>query len=48
MTSRARGLAIYGGAFNPPHRTHRRICDEALRPLPVDRLLLLFDTNKNH
>ena len=48
MTSRARGLAIYGGAFNPPHRTHRRICEEALRQLPVDRLLLLPSGDHPH
>ena len=41
MTGLHRGIAVYGGSFNPPHRTHRRICEAALNQLPVDELLLL-------
>jgi nicotinate-nucleotide adenylyltransferase len=48
MSKPARGLAIYGGAFNPPHRTHRRICEEALRQLPVDQLLLMPSGDHPH
>lgn len=35
------GIAVYGGAFNPPHRTHRRVCEAALAQLPVERVLVL-------
>lgn len=35
------GLALYGGAFNPPHRTHRRIVEAALAQLPVQELRVL-------
>jgi nicotinate-nucleotide adenylyltransferase len=35
------GLALFGGAFNPPHRTHRRIAEQALRQLPVHELRVL-------
>jgi nicotinate-nucleotide adenylyltransferase len=31
-----RGIAALGGAFDPPHQAHRRLCEEALRHLPVD------------
>ena len=41
MTGSHRGIAVYGGSFNPPHRTHRRICEAALAQLPVDELRLL-------
>lgn len=37
----ARGLALYGGAFNPPHTTHRRIVEAALQQLPVDEVRVL-------
>lgn len=32
------GLALLGGAFDPPHRTHRRIAEAALAQLPVAQL----------
>jgi nicotinate-nucleotide adenylyltransferase len=35
------GLILFGGAFNPPHRTHRRIAEQALAQLPARRLLVL-------
>jgi nicotinate-nucleotide adenylyltransferase len=35
------GLILFGGAFNPPHRTHRRIAEQALAQLPAGRLLVL-------
>ncbi len=41
MTGPRHGIAVYGGSFNPPHRTHRRICEAALAQLPVDELRLL-------
>lgn len=41
MTASRAGIAVYGGAFNPPHRTHRRVCEAALAQLPVERLLVL-------
>lgn len=34
-------LALFGGAFNPPHRTHRRIAEAALQQLPVRELRVL-------
>lgn len=41
MTAPTAGIAVYGGAFNPPHRTHRRVCEAALAQLPIERLLVL-------
>lgn len=35
------GLLLFGGAFNPPHRTHRRIAETALQHLPVSELRVL-------
>ncbi|MBK8098278.1 MAG: nicotinate (nicotinamide) nucleotide adenylyltransferase [Planctomycetes bacterium] len=32
------GLALLGGAFDPPHRTHRRIAEAALLQLPIAEL----------
>jgi len=34
----ASGIAVFGGAFDPPHRTHVRIARAALEQLPVDEL----------
>jgi nicotinate-nucleotide adenylyltransferase len=43
-----RGLALYGGSFNPPHTTHRRIAETALRLLPVEQLLVLPSGDHPH
>lgn len=36
-----RGIAVLGGAFNPPHRTHQRLVEAALRTLPVDEVRVI-------
>jgi len=36
-----KGIAVFGGAFDPPHRTHVRIARAALEQLPVDELLVV-------
>lgn len=35
------GVLVFGGAFDPPHRTHRRLLVAALGQLPVDRAVVL-------
>ena len=35
------GIALLGGAFNPPHRSHRRLAEAALTQLPVSELRVL-------
>jgi nicotinate-nucleotide adenylyltransferase len=35
------GVLVFGGAFDPPHTTHRRVLGAALDQLPVDRALVL-------
>lgn len=40
-TEGARGIALLGGAFDPPHRSHERIAAAALRLLPVGELRVL-------
>lgn len=35
------GLCLFGGAFDPPHRTHERIVRAALAQLPIDRLVVV-------
>ncbi len=34
-------LALYGGSFDPPHAGHVAIVREALRVLPIDRLIVV-------
>ncbi len=43
-----RGLAIFGGSFNPPHRTHRRIVQAALAQLPIDEVLVMPAADHPH
>lgn len=33
--------AMFGGSFDPPHRGHQRIVEEALKALEIDRLLIV-------
>lgn len=40
-TQRPRGLAVFGGAFDPPHLSHRRLAEAVLQQLPVASLLVL-------
>lgn len=35
------GLGVFGGSFNPPHASHRRLCAAALAGLPIARLLVM-------
>lgn len=35
------GLCVFGGSFNPPHCSHRRLAEAALARLPIDRLLVI-------
>lgn len=35
------GLGVFGGAFNPPHLSHRRLCIAALGRLPIAGLLVM-------
>ena len=34
-------VAIFGGSFDPPHRGHQQIVEEALKHLEIDRLIIL-------
>lgn len=36
-----RGICLFGGAFNPPHLSHRRVAEAALRHLDPERLLVV-------
>jgi nicotinate-nucleotide adenylyltransferase len=35
------GICVFGGSFNPPHLSHRRLVQAALAQLPVDRVLVI-------
>ncbi len=35
------GVCLFGGAFDPPHLTHRRIAETAREALHVDRLVVM-------
>lgn len=39
--SGSRGLAVLGGSFNPPHRTHERLAAEAFAQLEIDELRVI-------
>jgi nicotinate-nucleotide adenylyltransferase len=34
-------LCLFGGAFDPPHLTHRRILEACRAQLPIDRIVVL-------
>lgn len=34
-------LCLFGGAFDPPHRTHERILRAALAQLPIDEVIVM-------
>ena len=34
-------VAIFGGSFDPPHRGHQQIVEEALKHLDIDQLIIL-------
>lgn len=34
-------LALFGGSFDPPHAGHVGVVDEALKTLPIDRLIVV-------
>jgi nicotinate-nucleotide adenylyltransferase len=36
-----RGIGVLGGAFNPPHVTHRRLAASALEHLPIDEVRVI-------
>jgi nicotinate-nucleotide adenylyltransferase len=36
-----RGVALFGGAFNPPHLSHERVARQAVAMLPIERLVVL-------
>jgi nicotinate-nucleotide adenylyltransferase len=42
------GLGVFGGSFNPPHTTHRRLAREALRLLPIRELLVVPSGDHPH
>lgn len=35
------GVALFGGSFNPPHQTHRRILETALRQLDLTEIRVI-------
>lgn len=34
-------IALYGGSFDPPHSGHKSVVEEALKVLPIDKLLVV-------
>ncbi len=34
-------IAIFGGSFDPPHKGHIRIVEQALKELPIDKLIIV-------
>jgi nicotinate-nucleotide adenylyltransferase len=41
-------IGLFGGTFDPPHLGHLALCQEAIRDLPLDRLLWLLTPNPPH
>ena len=39
--SRVERIALYGGSFDPPHFGHKRVAEEAIKVLDIDKLLLI-------
>ena len=39
---------IFGGAFNPPHKEHIRICEETAKVLGLDKIILVPSFNAPH
>lgn len=42
------GIGVYGGSFNPPHTSHVRLCRQAVRQLPIERLLVVPSGDHPH
>lgn len=42
------GLCLFGGAFNPPHRTHRRLAERVATALAVDAVVVLPSGDHPH
>jgi len=34
-------IAVFGGSFDPPHRGHKKVIEEALKVLDIDRLFVV-------
>jgi len=34
-------IAVFGGSFDPPHRGHQRIVEEAIKELDIDKLFVI-------
>jgi len=47
-STRHPGIGVFGGSFNPPHRTHHRLAQAALRTLPIDTLLVVPSGDHPH
>lgn len=41
MSPEGRGLCLFGGTFDPPHRSHVRLARSAREQLPVDEVLIV-------
>jgi nicotinate-nucleotide adenylyltransferase len=42
------GLGLFGGAFDPPHRGHVELLDQARRQLGLDRMIVLVVADPGH
>jgi len=34
-------IAVFGGSFDPPHRGHKKVIEEALKVLDIDKLFVI-------